>query len=89
MSVKLITYDLNSPGQKHAKVLAKIKDDYPAWAKLSESSYAVNTTDSPSTIFNAFRSLLDDNDYFLCITLSRPYAGRNSKDVIDWLDTHL
>lgn len=43
MAALLITYDLNSPGQKHAKVLEKIKS-FEGWARLSESSYAINTS---------------------------------------------
>lgn len=42
MPVKLITYNLNAKGQKHAEVLAKIKS-FGVWARLSESSYAIKT----------------------------------------------
>jgi hypothetical protein len=88
MTVRLITYDLNKPGQNHASVLKKIKDDY-VWARLSESSYAVETNESPTTIFNAFSPLLDQNDTFFVITLTSPWEGQASKEVIQWLQQRL
>ena len=88
MPVRLITYDLNKPGQNHSKVLAKIKA-YSSWAMLSESSYAVRTSDTPSTIFNAFKPLLDQNDTFLVLTLTSPWTGRASQKVLDWLRDNL
>lgn len=88
MSVKLITYDLNSPGQNHQKVLNKIKS-YPNWAKLSESSYAVETSASPEAIYNAFSPLLDSNDSFFVITLSKPWWGLGSSEVLNWLTSKL
>jgi len=88
MAVRLITYDLNKPGQNHDKVLTKIKA-YGSWARLSESSYAVETDDSPQTIFNAFKSIIDKNDTFLVITLTQPWTGRASQEVLDWLRDRL
>lgn len=88
MPVRLITYDLNKPGQNHTKVLEKIKS-YGSWARLSESSYAVETNDTPSTIYAAFNQLLDQNDTFLVITLTSPWTGKASKEVIDWLSSLL
>ena len=88
MSVYLITYDLNAPGQKHAKVLEKIKA-YGTYAPLSESSYAIVTNNSATTVFNGFKPLIDENDHLLVIPLHKPYAGRHRTDVIDWLDNQL
>lgn len=88
MTVRIITYDLNRPGQNHAEVLKKIKDDY-VWARLSESSYAVETSQQPSTIFEAFKPLLDQNDTFLVLTLTSPWAGRADQEVLDWLRKRL
>ncbi len=88
MAVRLITYDLNNPGQNHSKILTKIKA-FSAWAKLSESSYAVETSESPQSIYSAFSPLLDQNDDFLVITLTSPLAGQASQKVIDWLQRRL
>ena len=87
MAVRLIAYDLNKPRQNHAKVLKKIKTYN--WAMLSESSYAVQTNEVPSTIVNKFEPLLDDDDSFLVLTLIQPYQGQADKGVVDWLQAAL
>lgn len=88
MAVRLITYDLNKPGQNHSKVLAKIKK-YGSWAKLSESSYAIETNESPESTYAAFCPLLDQNDSFPVMTLKGPWTGQAKKEVIDWLQKRL
>ncbi len=87
MPVLIITYDLNDPGQNYHDVLDFIKS-YP-WAKLSESSYAIETNKSPNTIFNRISKFLDKNDTLYVITLRVPWNGQGSKKVIDWLRKRL
>lgn len=87
MAVLLVTYDLKSPGQKHSKLLDAIKE-YP-WARLSESSYAIRTVETPSTVFNVLKSHIDDNDNLYIVTVTRPYTGYGPQDVNDWLDNSL
>jgi hypothetical protein len=87
MPVLLITYDLKKPGQDYSDLYKVIKEY--AWARLSESSYAIETNESPEVVFNKLEPYIDANDYLLVITLKRPFAGRNAKDVIDWLESRL
>lgn len=87
MSVLLVTYDLNSPGQKHAKMLKKIKE-YP-WARLSESSYAISTSQSVDQVYETMKTLADDNDNLYVITLHRPYKGYGPKGANKWLEDNL
>ena len=88
MPALLVTYDLNSPGQKHAKVLDKIKS-FGSWAMLSESSYAIGTSLTPQQVYNQFKTLLDTNDRIYIITLKQPCAGYGSNKVNNWLDNNL
>lgn len=87
MSVLLVTYDLNAPGQKHAKVLEKIKTFN--WARLSESSYAIVSNSTPQSVYEIFEPLIDKNDTLLVIPMHKPYYGFHKKDVIDWLSNNL
>lgn len=87
MSVLLITYDLRKPGQDYKGFYQVIKNY--AWARLSESSYAIETDKSPETIYNELRHHMDDNDNLMVITLTSPWYGYNGKDVIDWLQKRL
>ncbi|WP_410472839.1 hypothetical protein ACGTJS_03590 [Faucicola mancuniensis] len=88
MSVKLITYDLNAKGQKHTEVLAKIKS-FGAWAKLSESRYAISTTLPVDKICQKFANLIDNNDTFLVIPLIGSHYGMALDDVYSWLNNNL
>lgn len=87
MNIYLITYDLNSPGQNHTKVLEKIKQF--DWAKLSESSYAVKTNYNATQIYTLFSSLLDKNDNFYVIHLTRDFNGQGPNAVNEWLGKNL
>lgn len=88
MSVKLITYDLNAKGQKHAEVLAKIKG-FSDYMKLSESSYAIDTNLTADAIFEQFKPLIDSNDRMYVIPIIQPYQGWATKEEHQWLKSHL
>jgi len=87
MAVLLVSYDLNKPGQKHSALLKDIKE-YP-WARLSESSYAIKTSSTASTIYNSLKKHIDNSDNLYIINIKKPYDGFGSKDVINWLDSNL
>jgi hypothetical protein len=63
--------------------------EYPGWAKLSESSYAISTGATPEQVYNNLLKHLDSNDQLYVITLRKPYAGQGSKEVNDWLESNL
>ncbi|MDP4076215.1 hypothetical protein [Acidovorax sp. A1169] len=85
MAVLLITYDLNNE-TKRPPLLQTLKDLFPAWARLSESSYAVSTDLPPEQVYNALAPLLDADDNCFVITLNRPWWGRAQQDdVMEWL----
>ena len=87
MSVLLITYDLNKPGQDYSDFIDTFKKY--SWARLSESSYAIKTSKSPSIIRDELSPHMDKNDYVYVITLSKPYSGFGPKKVNTWLDENL
>lgn len=87
MAVYLITYDLNNEIIR-PKIVDAIKK-YGTWAKLSESSYAVATDETPQTIHLKLKPLLDENDHFYVIQLREPHAGFGPQLVNDWLHNHL
>lgn len=87
MAVLLITYDLQKPGQDYSELLSKIKSY--TWVRLSESSYAIRTDSTPSTVFDYLKPYLDSNDNLYVITLKQPYAGYGPKEVNSWLNNNL
>lgn len=88
MAVYLVTYDLHQPGTNYADVLEQIKKS-PGWCQLSESSYAISTSETVGAAYKRIHAKVDDNDTLYVINLRKPYSGRGPKKVNDWLDQHL
>lgn len=88
MAALLVTYDLNKPGKDYNDLLKTIKS-YDAWARLSESSYAISTDQSPQQVFDKLKQFIDQNDNLYVINLKKPYAGFGPKDVNQWLENNL
>lgn len=86
MAVYIVTYDLNKEVVR-PNIVAEIKKTN--WARLSESSYAIETGESPKAVYDRFIYLLDGNDNFYVISLKRPYYGQGPKDVNEWLEKNL
>jgi len=86
MAIKLVTYDLNEEKKKRGDYegLLKAIKSYP-WARLSESSYAIQTDRLPQALFKEFQPHVDDNDFLLVLTLNQPWWGTQKQDVMDWL----
>ena len=91
MAVLLVTYDFNTERSDadREKLRSALKKASISWARLSESSYAVETNDSPQVFYGRIASSADKNDKILVITLRLPFWGQHSKDVIDWLNARL
>jgi hypothetical protein len=87
MSALLVTYDLHKPGQDYSEFYKIIKG-YP-WAKLSESSYAIQTSESPATIYGRLSHYMDKNDQVYVIKLSQPYSGFGPDEINKWLNQNL
>jgi hypothetical protein len=88
MSVFIVTYDLNEEANR-PPLLDDLKKIYPTWAKLSESSYAVETSKTPRQVYDSLEKHIDDNDNLYVVTLSKPFYGRGPKIVNDWLSNNL
>jgi len=83
MSILLITYDLKHEIRR-PPIVKFIKANY-SWARLSESSYAIETNLTPSATYKVFSKFLDSNDQLYAVTLSLPAEGQGPADVNQWL----
>ncbi|MDX9860543.1 MAG: hypothetical protein RBS99_06455 [Rhodospirillales bacterium] len=88
MAFLLVTYDLNKE-TKRPNIVGAIKEISGSWAKLSESSYAVQTEQTPKTVYDGLKQFIDSNDNLYVINLRKPYYGQGPKDVNDWLESNL
>jgi CRISPR/Cas system-associated endoribonuclease Cas2 len=86
MAIYLVTYDLNKETTR-PKIVDEVRKT--GYARLSESSYAIDTQETPQQVYNRFLKLLDNNDDFYVILLKRPYSGQGSQEVNDWLESNL
>lgn len=77
MAVYLVTYDLNKAGQNYSGLHEEIKKY--SWAKLSESSYAIETNKPVETVSSELRKCTDSNDTIYIISLTQPWTGFGSK----------
>lgn len=87
MAILLVTYDLNKPGQDYSDFHKTIKAYN--WAKLSESSYAIETNENPQSIYNKLVPHMDKNNQVYVITLKSPYWGLGPQEANDWLKQRL
>ncbi len=85
MTVLLITYDLEKPGQNYPEILKFIKS-HGSWAKFSESSYAIKTQDTPDDTMKKLKPFLDKTSRIFVVTLTSPHAGFGADKVSGWLD---
>lgn len=87
MACYLITYDLNKETSR-PPIVDKIRE-FEAWARLSESSYAVSTDMSAQDVYELMKPMLDDNDNLYVMALKKPLAGQGDQKVNDWLSNTL
>lgn len=89
MAAKLITYDLNSPGQDYDKLIKAIKELGPWWHYL-ESTWLVDTRRTPDQIVEYIRKMTDKNDYLLVIDVTGDtHQGFLPKSAWDWINQHM
>ncbi len=87
MAVLLVTYDLKKPGQDYSGFHKVIKSY--GYARLSESSYAIATDETPTQVCDKLFPHMDRNDQLYVVTLRKPFWGLGPKDVNDWLTQNL
>ena len=88
MSAHIITYDLSQPGRNYDELYARIKS-YPAYAMITESSWAVATNRSPEEVRDHLVQALDRNDTLFISTLGDSAWAGLSRDIADWLKENL
>lgn len=84
--IKLVAYDLNKE-IKRPNIVAEVR--MTAWARLSESSYLIDTTETVEQVHARFKKHLDENDHFFVMTVAKTYSGYGPIEVIDWIDARV
>ena len=87
MSVFLITYDLDKPGQDYEKIHGVIKSyDYTI---LCKSSYVIDTDDLTEFIKEISKIIDKSTDVYIFPITSPIYFEYGSQKAEEWLKSHL
>lgn len=82
----LISYDLNSPGQKYQDVCAAIeKASTGVWCRPLESVYIIQSNKSAEDIYRNIAKSIDRNDLLLVIEVQGNYYWQLEQSVSDYL----
>jgi len=84
MPIYVVSYDLNSPGQKYEQVKQAI-ESCGAWIRPMESYWFVDTNLTLAEVSQRVRQAHDANDMHFVQKVSKEYRGWLSQDVWDWL----
>lgn len=94
MNVYLITYDLNTPGQKYNCLYKAIEKSFPhRWNEMN-NIFIVQSNNSAEQIRNYLSSCIDSNDKLLVVKLATGISSEAAwqginKNGSDWLKTAL
>lgn len=90
MGVKLITYDLNSPGQDYKTLHEVIKVLGSSWWHFLDSTWLVDTYLTPDQIVERIRGNTDKNDYLLVIDVAGDASqGWLPTEAWEWIQKHM
>ena len=87
MTRYIITYDLSAPGRNYGALYERIKA-YSAWARITESSFAIMTQQTSVQIRDNLGEVLDSNDKLLVGPLGVAAWMGLDKEVSEWLQRH-
>jgi len=90
MPLLLITYDLRAE-TKRPPIVSEIKAIYPSHCKICDSSYVVETNDTPDQAHGKLDHLFDSNDWrgIFRVDNRTGWQGRILKSEADWLNQRL
>lgn len=88
MPCYIITYDLRQPHRDYQRLYDAIKS-YGTWAKITESTWAVITSQSASSIRDRLILYTDQDDRLFVIKSGVEAAWRNTIAKSEWLKTYL
>lgn len=80
----MITYDLNSPGQRYKEVRDTIKETLATggWCNYWESSFLIKSRYTPNEMLEKLKPYIDKDDRFLIIEVVNNKQGWLEKE--DW-----
>ena len=84
----IIMYDLCTPGRNYQQLYDAIKS-YGIWGKITESTWAIVTTQTSEMVRDFLSNYLDKNDRLMVVLSGKNAAWRNALANTDWLKQNL
>ena len=84
----LVTYDLNKPGQKYAKLYETIKALGSWWHNL-DSTWLVDSDLTAAQIRDRVRAVVDATDHLLVVRFSADWASFLPTKANSWIESHV
>ncbi len=85
MSVLIVSYDLDKPGQNYQRLISLIKA-YGSWAQLGGSAYLISATATPQQVRDYLMQALDSSDKLFVGVAPAPSAWAGMPDeVSNWI----
>jgi hypothetical protein len=88
MAVYVVTYEMGRDSGRPA-IAEAIRGLSPAWARLSETCYAVESRDTPAGITRKLKPHLGQTDNLYVMEVRHPHAGYGPSPVNRWLAERL
>lgn len=86
--VYIVTYDLKAPNRDYNGLYEELKKS-PKWWHYLQSSWLIQTSETPDQIWNRIHMHIDANDYALIIEVRDNCQGWLPKDAWDWIHTNV
>lgn len=83
-----ISYDLRKPGRDYSGLYQAIKKS-PRWWHYLESTWIVQTTETPNQIWDRLSSHIDAGDFLLIIEVRNNAQGWLPKEAWDWINSYV
>ena len=89
MATYIISYDLRSPGRNYEDLYERIRS-YGTWAHITESTWAVMTTQTAAQVRDYVWAVMDNNDRLFVVKSGGEWGTYNlPKERNDWLRKYL
>jgi hypothetical protein len=88
MSIVIVTYDLNTPAKDYSPLFSAIQNQGVWWHNL-RTTWLVETTKTPTQVYEAVRPHITVNDRIFIGRLSEGYSGWLDTDAWAWIQARL
>jgi hypothetical protein len=86
----IITYDLNSPGQKYDEVIKVIKNEISvSWCKYWESAFLFTSNLNPNQMLDKLKPYLDQGDKMIILEVTNNKNGWLTQKQWNWINKNI